>query len=105
MQRSEPKSSPLDRVGENLDDGTTEALKILGNEIRMAILLAFWEEADNDQPPWRGRHSRFRNSVTASASSTPASSIITSINSPGFTSNALAVSTDRSRRVVFSYRL
>lgn len=51
MQRSEPKSSPLDRVGENLDDGTTEALKILGNEIRMAILLALWEEADNDQPP------------------------------------------------------
>lgn len=51
MTRLKNTTSPVDRVTETLDDQTTEAFKILGNETRLAILLAFWEEVDPDQPP------------------------------------------------------
>lgn len=51
MARTEDTSPPLDRVTETLDDQTTEALKILGNETRLAILLTFWEEGDPEEPP------------------------------------------------------
>jgi DNA-binding transcriptional ArsR family regulator len=43
--------SPLDMVAETVSEQTAEAFGLLGNETRLAILLALWVVMDPDLPP------------------------------------------------------
>lgn len=42
--------SPLERLADTVGEPTTEAFKILGNDTRLAILLALWEAKDPGPP-------------------------------------------------------
>lgn len=47
MQDPEPSESPLDAIADTVGQQTIDAFGILGNETRLAILLALWEDFDS----------------------------------------------------------
>lgn len=51
MPDGQPSESPLDTVVATGDEQTAEAFKLLGNDTRLAILLALWEAKDPGGPP------------------------------------------------------
>lgn len=51
MADGNPSGSPLETAAATVGEGTTEAFELLGNETRLAILLALWEAIDPGPPP------------------------------------------------------
>jgi DNA-binding transcriptional ArsR family regulator len=50
MSDTTPSTTPLEAVIDTVDERTIEAFELLGNEIRLAILLALWESIDAGPP-------------------------------------------------------
>ncbi|MFB6353866.1 MAG: ArsR family transcriptional regulator [Halobacteriales archaeon] len=61
MTASGPAESPLQAVGTS--DRATEAFELLGNETRLAILVALWERYEPFEPPPAVRFSELRERV------------------------------------------